>query len=261
MTRRCDPPSSAQRCLAGILVGAVNQLLAQAVVGVRLRALATGMQRVEHTLVDATYSGDWESCDPTSCMVPVDSTDDLGEVAVSFNRLVAGLAASHRVNDGVTAMGEALASHLELEALAESTLQELTTRTGGSAAALMVVSNGRIELAGALGIRDSDRLLSAEVVQSTVRTRQPTVLQLPPDLVVSGAVVDFVPQEVRVLPVLYGVADSRCARGRLCTTEWSGGQRGSGLNDARAGGGSEQRDEPSGPAEGRSSGSADGGAQ
>jgi diguanylate cyclase (GGDEF)-like protein len=199
------PAFFAATLVAGLLVGVVNQLLAQAVVGVRLRALAGGMQRVERTLVDAAYNGNWEECDPLSCMVPVDSTDELGEVALSFNRLVEGLATSHRVSDGVSALGEALASHLELEALAESTLRELRTRTGSSAAALLVVSNGRIELAGALGIRDSELLTSSEVVLVTVRTDQPTVLHLPPDLVVSGAVVDFVPQEVRVLPVRYGV--------------------------------------------------------
>jgi diguanylate cyclase (GGDEF)-like protein len=199
------PAFFAATLVAGLLVGVVNQLLAQAVVGVRLRALAGGMQQVERTLVDAAYSGNWESCDPLSCMVPVDSTDELGDVALSFNRLVEGLATSHRVSEGVSALGEALASHLELGALAESTLRELTTRTGSSAAALLVVSNGRIELAGALGIRDSELLTSAEVVLVTERTDQPTVLHLPPDLVVSGAVVDFVPQEVRVLPVRYGV--------------------------------------------------------
>jgi diguanylate cyclase (GGDEF)-like protein len=199
------PAFFAATLVAGLLVGVVNQLLAQAVVGVRLRALAGGMQQVERTLVDAAYNGNWEECDPLSCMVPVDSTDELGEVALSFNRLVEGLATSHRVSDGVSALGEALASHLELGALAESTLRELRTRTGSSAAALLVVSNGRIELAGALGIRDSELLPSAEVVLVTERTDQPTVLHLPPDVVVSGAVVDFIPQEVRVLPVRYGV--------------------------------------------------------
>jgi diguanylate cyclase (GGDEF)-like protein len=199
------PAFFAATLAAGLLVGVINHLLAQAVVGIRLRTLAAGMQQVERTLVDASYSGDWESCDPRSCMIPVDSADDLGKVALSFNRLVEGLATSHRVNDGVSAMGEALAATLELEGLAEFTLRELTTRTGSSAAALLIVSNGRIELAGALGIRDSDQLPAAEVVAATVRTQAPTVLHLPPDLVVSGAVVDFVPQEVRVLPVRYGV--------------------------------------------------------
>ena len=40
---------------------------------------------------------------------------------------------------------------------------------------------------------------------SALRTGRPTTLLLPPDLVVTGAVVDFTPQEVQVLPVRYGV--------------------------------------------------------
>jgi two-component system cell cycle response regulator len=42
-------------------------------------------------------------------------------------------------------------------------------------------------------------------VLAALRTAQPTVLHLPADVVVSGSLVDFIPQEVQVLPVLYGV--------------------------------------------------------
>ncbi|MHB8274617.1 MAG: HAMP domain-containing protein, partial [Dermatophilaceae bacterium] len=163
------------------------------------------MQRVEESLVDASHRGDWAGCDPTACMVPVDSTDELGEVAASFNRLVAGLSTSHRVSDGIKSLSKALAAHLELAALAEATLRELSIRTGCDAAGLLVVSNGRVDVAGSSGIRDAEQLASAETVLTALRTAQPTVLHLPADVVVSGSLVDFIPQEVQVLPVLYGV--------------------------------------------------------
>jgi diguanylate cyclase (GGDEF)-like protein len=38
-----------------------------------------------------------------------------------------------------------------------------------------------------------------------VRTTEPTVLHLPPTLVINGALVDFTPQEIQVLPIHYGV--------------------------------------------------------
>lgn len=199
------PAFFAATLVAGLIVAEANHALAQGVVGVRLRVLARGMQRVEGSLVDAAHTGDWSACAPESCVVPVDSADELGEAAVSFNRLVEGLAASHRVADSVTALSEALAAHLALDALAESTLRGLGARTGCEAAALVVVSNGRVDIAGSYGIRDPDQLTGDQAVLTALRTAQPTVLHLPPGVVVSGSLVDFVPQEVHVRPVRYGV--------------------------------------------------------
>jgi diguanylate cyclase (GGDEF)-like protein len=138
-------------------------------------------------------------------MVPVDSTDELGQVAASFNRLVAGLSTSHQVSDGIKSLSKALAAHLELGSLADAMLGELSMRTGCDAAGVLVVSNGRVEVVGSSGIRDSEQLASAQSVLTALRTAQPTVLHLPADVVVSGSLVDFIPQEVQVLPVLYGV--------------------------------------------------------
>jgi diguanylate cyclase (GGDEF)-like protein len=98
-----------------------------------------------------------------------------------------------------------LAAHLELGALAEATLLELSTGTGCDAAGLLVVSNGRVVVAGSNGLRDADQLASVQTVLTALRTAQPTVLHLPADVVVSGSLLDFIPQEVQVLPVLYGV--------------------------------------------------------
>jgi len=199
------PSFFAATLIAGLMVAEVNHLLARAVVGVRLRSLVGGMQRVEGSLVDASYSGDWAGCDPASCAVPIDSTDELGQVAASFNRLVAGLSTSHRVSDGITSLSKAFAAHLELGALAEATLRELSIRTGCDAAGLLVVSNGRVEVAGSSGIRHAEQLASAETVLTALRTSQPSVLHRSADVVVSGSLVDFIPEEVQVLPVRYGV--------------------------------------------------------
>jgi diguanylate cyclase (GGDEF)-like protein len=199
------PSFFAATLIAGLVVAEVNHMLARAVVGVRLRSLAGGMQRVEESLAYASTSGDWGGCDPEACMVPVDSTDELGEVAGSFNRLVTALSTSHQVSDGVNSLSKALAAHLELSALAEATLRELSINTGCDAAGLLVANNGRVEVAGSIGIRDAEQLASAESVLAALRTAQPSVLHLSADVVVSGSLVDFIPQEVQVLPVRYGV--------------------------------------------------------
>ena len=191
--------------VAGLVVAEVNHLLARTVVGVRLRSLVGGMQRGEGSLVDASRSGDWAGCDPAACTVPVDSTDELGEVAASFNRLVTGLSNSHQVSDGIKSLSRAFAAHLELGALAEATLGELSIRTACDAACLLVVNNGRVEVAGSSGVRDAEQLVAGETVLTALRTARPTVLHLSADVMVSGSLVDFIPQEVHVVPVSYGV--------------------------------------------------------
>ncbi|MFI5052375.1 MAG: diguanylate cyclase [Acidimicrobiales bacterium] len=190
--------------VAGLIVAEANYLLARLVVGVRVRFLAGGMRRVEDTMIDAAFRGDWSECDPESCKVPVDSTDELGDVASSFNRLVESLAFSHQVSGGVKSVSEALAAHLDLAALADSTLGELVHRWRCDAVCLLVANHGRIEVAGARGIRDVDLLAASEPVATVLRTGEATRLTLPDDVVVAGALVDFVPSEVHVLPIRYG---------------------------------------------------------
>jgi two-component system, cell cycle response regulator len=136
--------------------------------------------------------------------VLVDSTDELGEVATSFNRLVVGLSTSHRVSDGINSLSKAFAANLELGALTEATLSELSIRTGCDAAGLLVVNNGRVKVAGSSGIRDAENLTSAESVLTALKTAQPTVLRLSDEVVISGTLIDFIPQELRILPVSYG---------------------------------------------------------
>lgn len=200
------PGFFAATLVSGLIVGEVNHLLARAVVGVRLRSLAGGMRRVEGLLLDASRTGTWVECDPQECTVPVDSTDELGDVAKSFNALVAGLYSSQRVSDGISTLSKELAAHLELEALSQAALAELSSRIGCDASALLVVANGRLTVAGSRSIREADQLVSAEAVLTVLRTGKPIVLRLPDDVLAAGTLIDFVPQEVQILPVRFGVA-------------------------------------------------------
>lgn len=200
------PGFFAATILAGLIVAEANYFLARSVVGVRVRSLAEGMRRVEDTLVDATFSGDWSGCDPESCKVPIDSNDELGGVASSFNRLVESLAFSHQVSEGIKAVSEALAAHLDLSALADATLGEVINQTHCDAVCLLVANHGRVEVAGARGVRDAEALAASEPVGTVLRTGEAVALNLSPDVVVTGSLVDFVPSEVHMLPIRFGPA-------------------------------------------------------
>ena len=191
--------------VAGLLVATVNYALTAKVVGSRLHLLATSMQHVEESLQSAAYSNDWSSCNPRDCMVPVDSEDEFGEAASSFNRLVESLAMSNQLAEGMTAMSEALASNLELNGLADATIRELASRTGYEAAALLVVDGGQVQVAGSYGIRNAAALVESEAVGTVLRTERASIIDVPEGVEISGGLVDIRPREVRMLPVRHGV--------------------------------------------------------
>jgi diguanylate cyclase (GGDEF)-like protein len=81
----------------------------------------------------------------------------------------------------------------------------LADRIGCAAAALLSVSNSRVQLAGSLGIADPSGLADSEAVARVLRTGRPITVGLPVGVAVAAAVVDVIPRYVRILPVRAGV--------------------------------------------------------
>ena len=80
-------------CLVGgFVVGALNYLLARAVVGRRLRVLSARFVSTSVAIRQATSAGEWAEGPPTASVIAVDSDDELGETAASFNSLLEALA-------------------------------------------------------------------------------------------------------------------------------------------------------------------------
>ncbi len=195
---------------AGLFVSALNHGLARTVVGTRVRDVAAAMRRVEDTLRAMTARGEVGGCDPETCLVPVDSDDELGEVAGAFNALVDALARSHTADAMTRRLGEVLAAHQELEPLARAFLAELTDATGLPAAALLVRRGHDLEIAAATGLTDADTLVVSAPVRRVERELAAVEVRLPTDVVLDAAAVRFRPRTVIVLPasmrgVLIGV--------------------------------------------------------
>lgn len=186
---------------AGLSVGGINQLLSRAVVGSKLRFLRSRMARVEQTLRDALYSGDAAECNPESCSVPVDSDDEIGEAAASFNRLVEALAESHRVTDVSGEFARTLSSHIEVSALSEAALSDLQSAGGFVASALCVVRDGEMVTVASNGLLDPERVAGSEPVRRAHRTLKTINLALPEDITVDGGVVEFTPRSVIAYPL------------------------------------------------------------
>lgn len=160
-TQALTPSFFVATLLAGLLVGAVNWCLARLVLGTRLRALSAGMQRVAAAVAHATDTGDWSGCAEGGCRLAVDSQDELGDSARSFNGLVSALERSHHVETSVRELLRILSSHLELEQLADAALGWIIGAVEANAGALLLNRGGALRAAATRGAIDSNALCAA----------------------------------------------------------------------------------------------------
>ena len=125
-------------CLgAGLLVGTVSFALTRSVVGARVRRLANGMGTVRKYLAIAVDSGDFTGCDTEKCKLPVDSTDELGAVAESFNDLLVAVVRAHTVEHAIAAASTAVGRQLDAKLLAEAALNAVLSSTGARGGAVL----------------------------------------------------------------------------------------------------------------------------
>ncbi len=193
---------------AGLAVGASNQVLARAVVGSRLRFMRSRMSKVEENLRATIYSNDPTACTPESCSIPVDSDDELGAAASSFNRLVDALAASHRVTEVSRDFATTLSSHIELSPLARAALRCVQRAGDFEAAALCIVHDGELTTVASNGLMDPSELASSDPVLRAYRSMERVRLDLPDDLPIDGGIIEFrartiiaFPLHLRLVPV------------------------------------------------------------
>jgi two-component system, cell cycle response regulator len=187
---------------AGLFVGGVNFLLARAVVGRRIRQLAERMHYVSGVLEEASYSGDWTRCSPDECELAIDSADELGDAAASFNQLLQALAGSRRIEEALGGYSRTLASHLELEPLADEALTGALEHAGAAAGALLVVRDGKLEVEASHRLEGAD-LGSSSLVTLAMRSARIEQTDLAHDLVIDAAAVSFRPAAVVVVPIRF----------------------------------------------------------
>lgn len=191
-------------CLgAGALAGLINFALARVVVGARMRLLAQAMTHIEGNLLSIAVSGDMAGCTPEDCLIDVDSDDEIGESAEAFNCLVEALAHSMETQAAVRSFSDILSSKLELEDLTQQALEEFVRHTDADAGAILCESAGELEVASSHGLREPDALADSDHVRLAVRTGESQTIRLPENVRVDGALGNFRPSEVVILPATY----------------------------------------------------------
>ena len=101
-------------------------------------------------------------------MITVDSDDELGDAAASFNQLVEALAESQRASRVAGNFATTLASHIELTPLVDAALNVLQGAGHLSASALCVLRDGELATVSSAGIAEPDGLAQSELVQRSL---------------------------------------------------------------------------------------------
>jgi two-component system, cell cycle response regulator len=187
---------------AGLFVGGMNLVLARSVVGRRLRQLAERMRYVSGVLEEATYTGDRSRCSPEECQLTIDSADELGDAAGSFNQLLHALAGSQRVEEALGGYARTLATHLELDTLADAALQGALRHAAAQAGALLVVADGEVRVEATHRLEGAG-LPTSSLVTTILRSTEVEVTELAHHLVIDAAAVSFRPAAVAVAPIRF----------------------------------------------------------
>lgn len=182
--------------VAGLVVGWANQFLSRIVVRARLRFMGSKMIEVERMLREGMLTGDVAGCTPEKCTIPVDSDDELGEVAVSFNHLVDALAASHAAGGLARRFTTTLSSHIELRALVKAALADLCERGRYEAAAVCLLDEDELVTVASVGVTEPSRLASSELVQRSFSNLETVVFDISEDLEIDAGLLRFRPRSV-----------------------------------------------------------------
>ena len=188
--------------VAGLALAVTNYLLARSVVGSRVKALAHQMRHVGGVISEATYSGDWDRCSPAQCQLVVDSDDELGDAAASFNGLIDALAASRYVQLAMSDHVRTLSEHLELAEVTQTALRSFMSAAGASAGALYVARDGELEVS-AMHRLEGDLDYSDATVRAALDDNEPAWVDVPEGLTVDATLLSFRPVTVAVLPVTF----------------------------------------------------------
>lgn len=191
--------------VVGIMVGGVNYSLAKLVFGTRLRQLSDSMANVERGLREAIYADEIKTCSSGECLIEVDSEDEIGTSANAFNQLVVTLARAQEVEAAVSKFSKVLSSHLDFAPLTQHALEMLLQYTGAAAGSILVEQDGEMRVAANHGIKDTAKLIASMQVRAAVSSNRSQQVVVPADLLVEGAVIDFRPREVLVLPIEYNL--------------------------------------------------------
>ena len=187
---------------AGLILGALNVLLAKKIVGSRIAQLSQKMKHVECLLMKKK-NGISDEKEPDTYLIKVDSEDELGECSESFNTLIETLSEVLETHTELQLFSEMLTTYLELDVLSHKTLIHLIKNTKANGGAILIERNGKLAVEAIDSIKDAAALENNKNVVKTRRTLERQLIEFPEDILSDANAVDFRPKEVLIEPIVY----------------------------------------------------------
>ncbi len=189
--------------MAGLFVGAVNIVLARSIVGARLKLLASRMAGIEGHLREIAGSDAPFECSPAECNIPEDSSDEIGESAASFNKLVETLSRSLQTEIGIRTYTQMLTSYLEIDSLCRHALDRLVEISGAQGGAILIEDSGEMSLLAATGLKKPDTLVDNSLILGVLKNEKRNLVDIPEGIALDGVVTDFRPRAILLEPIQY----------------------------------------------------------
>jgi len=117
--------------------------------------------------------------------------------------LVKALANFYLADEAIREFNNVLASNLDMETLADQSLQQLLIHADASAGALLIESGGEIRIAAVHGIRSPETLISNDQIRLAFRNSRQQIISLPEDVELESVLTDFRPSQVFIEPIEY----------------------------------------------------------
>jgi len=194
--------------IAGFLVALINFAMVRSIIGQRL-ALQTERMRSVSDVVRQQAAHEELELDASRLKLVVDSDDDVGEAARSFNELVDSLGRSTQVAQDINRFTKMVSSYLDVEGLTRKALEQLQQDTLSLAGAFYVVHDGQLMLMASKGINNAGQLEQNDMVLEALKTNAIQRIHLPDDIQVAGVLTEFRPREVMLIPIFFkGISEA-----------------------------------------------------
>jgi len=188
---------------AGAVVGLFNIFLSRKIVGSKIKQLSRHMKKVEHRLSIRSTEGHVDTCSDLDCIIHIDSEDEFGEGANSFNQMVKSLSKAFTFEDNFKDFTKLISSTLELDKLSDAVLTKLIAITQCSAGAVLLDIDGDLKVLSSVGISNTVSLPTNDYVWKVIYQRERLILTFPDDIEMNGLLVKYKPKTLLIEPIMH----------------------------------------------------------
>lgn len=187
--------------IAGQLVAFISFIMISTVIRPHLKLLSTKMQEIVDGLEGKDFVDYKAKCEVNVCQIEVNSHDEIGASARSYNQLLDALVRAHETEHVFGQFTQVMTENLEVESLTSKTIELLVRSTHFDAAAVLILKDANLTVVANKGIVDPESLEKRESVKEVVEKGELLKIQLPNYLKLDGVVTEFTPTEVFVAPI------------------------------------------------------------